>query len=148
MRAVNNGEVDFFYGISTKIEHDMQAHHYPNVVPNTLVNNRNDICFAVTRPVDGELLPILNKSVNSLSSEQKTALTNQNMITIGSRSASIVELMYANPVMFVTVTACVFLAVMILVMAAAVPEYGQPGCRAAWRGQRQLTAQRVNFFPG
>ena len=41
------------------------------------------------------------------------------MITIGSRSASIVELMYANPVMFVTVTACVFLAVMILVMAAA-----------------------------
>lgn len=119
LRAVNNGEVDFFYGISTKIEHDMQAHHYPNVVPNTLVNNRNDICFAVTRPVDGELLPILNKSVNSLSSEQKTALTNQNMITIGSRSASIVELMYANPVMFVTVTACVFLAVMILVMAAA-----------------------------
>ena len=28
---MNNGEVDF-YGISTKIEHDMQAHHYPNVV--------------------------------------------------------------------------------------------------------------------
>ena len=104
LRAVNNGEVDFFYGISTKIEHDMQAHHYPNVVPNTLVNNRNDICFAVTRPVDGELLPILNKSVNSLSSEQKTALTNQNMITIGSRSASIVELMYAIPFMFLTLT--------------------------------------------
>ena len=62
---MNNGEVDFFYGISTKIEHDMQAHHYPNVVPNTLVNDRNDICFGVTRPVDGELLPILNKSVNS-----------------------------------------------------------------------------------
>ena len=97
----------------------MQAHHYPNVVPNTLVNDRNDICFAVARPVDGELFPILNKSVNSLSSEQKTALTNQNMITIGSRSASVVELMYANPVMFVTVTACIFLAVMILVMAAA-----------------------------
>lgn len=92
LRAVNNGEVDFFYGISTKIEHDMQAHHYPNVVPNTLVNDRNDICFAVTRPVGGELLPILNKSVNSLSSEQKTALTNQNMMTIGSRTASVVEL--------------------------------------------------------
>ena len=119
LRAVNSGEVDFFYGISTKIEHDMQIHHYPNVVPNTLVNDRNDICFAVTRPVDGELLPILNKSVNSLSSEQKTALTNQNMITIGSRAASVVELMYANPVMSVTVTACIFLAVMILVMAAA-----------------------------
>ena len=119
LKAVNSGEVDFFYGLSTKIEHEMQAHHYTNVVPNTLINDRNDICFAVTRPSEGELLPILNKSINSLSSEQKTALTNQNMMTIGSRSASVVELMYANPVMFVTVTACIFLAVMILVMAAA-----------------------------
>ena len=91
----------------------------PMWFPIPWVNDRNDICFAVARPVDGELFPILNKSVNSLSSEQKTALTNQNMITIGSRSASVVELMYANPVMFVTVTACIFLAVMILVMAAA-----------------------------
>lgn len=119
LRAVNNGEVDFFYGISTKIEHEMQASHYPNVVPNTLINDRNDICFAVTRPVDGELLPILNKSINSLSSEQKTALTNQNMITIGSSSATIVKMIYANPVMFVSVTVCIFLIVMVLVMAAA-----------------------------
>lgn len=126
----------------------MQAHHYPNVVPNTLVNDRNDICFAVARPVDGELFPILNKSVNSLSSEQKTALTNQNMITIGSRSASVVELMYANPVMFVTVTACIFLAVMILVMAAARSRIRAARMQSSLSGLRQLTAPRVNSCPG
>ncbi|MCD7994782.1 MAG: ATP-binding protein [Clostridia bacterium] len=119
LRAVNNGEVDFFYGLSTKIEHDMQAHHYPNVVPNTLINDRKDICFAVNMPVEGELLPILNKSINSMSSEQKTVLANQNMITIGTSSASIVEMIYANPVMFVSVTACIFLGVVVLVAAAA-----------------------------
>lgn len=119
MRAVNNRDVDFFYGLSANMEQEIQSHHYANVVPNTLVNDRNEICFAMTGPAQAELLTIMDKAINSMSSERKEALVNQNMISVGTVSLSIVELMYANPIMFITIIACVFILVVILVLVVS-----------------------------
>lgn len=119
LRAVNNGKVDFYYGLSANMEQEIQSHHYTKVVPNTLVNDRNEMCFAMKGPADAELLTIMDKAINSMTSEKKEALVNQNMISVGAVSLSIVEMMYANPIMFVIIVASVFLLVMILVLVVS-----------------------------
>ena len=119
LAAVNRGEVDFVYGLSARIEQVIQEHHYSNVVPNTLVNNRNDMCFALPRPTQVELLTIINKAVNSLSSEDKVTLVNQNLISAGAGHLSMVELVYANPFLFVSLCAGIFLLLGILLLVAA-----------------------------
>lgn len=119
LTAVNRGDVDFYYGLSTRIEQVIQEHHFANVVPNTLVNDRNDMSFAMARPVEVELLTIMNKAVNSLSSEEKLALANQNMITTGVTQFSLTELVYAQPIMFVTVLGVIFLLLVVFVLVVA-----------------------------
>lgn len=119
LMAVNSGEVDFFYGLSTRIEEAIQEHHYMNVVPNTLVNDTIDMCFAMKSAVEPDLLTVINKAINSLSSEEKLSLTNQNLITVGESSFSLVELIYADPIMFVSVCIGIFtlLAAFVLLIA-------------------------------
>lgn len=119
LSAVNSGKADFYYGLSTTIEQEIQIHHYTNVVPNTLINDRNDISFAVVSPVETELFTIVNKAINSLSSEKKSFLANQNMISIGTVSISLVEMIYANPVMFVLIVASILLLAVVLVLVLA-----------------------------
>lgn len=119
LAAVNRGEVDFVYGLSARIEQVIQEHHYSNVVPNTLVHNRNDICFALPRPTQVELLTIINKAVNSLSSEDKVTLVNQNLLSAGVGHLSMVEMVYANPFLFVSLCAGIFLLLAILLLVVA-----------------------------
>lgn len=120
LKAVNHGEVDFFYGVSHHIERAIQQHHYTNVIPNTLVNDLNHMSFALKSPVKTELLTVLNKSISSMTSEEKDALTTQNMISVGSGSVSIVELIYSAPVKFVSIIGGVALLLVLLAGAVAV----------------------------
>lgn len=120
LKAVNHVEVDFFYGVSHHIERAIQQHHYTNVIPNTLVNDLNHMSFALKSPVKTELLTVLNKSISSMTSEEKDALTTQNMISVGSGSVSIVELIYSAPVKFVSIIGGVALLLVLLAGAVAV----------------------------
>ena len=119
LRAADRGEIDFFFGVSSIIEQEIQDHHFTNVVPNTFVNDRNDISFAVPRPAQGQLLTIMNKSINTLGSVEKDTLANQNMISAGNQKLTLTEIIYANPVMFVVTCGAIFLLVIILVLVAA-----------------------------
>lgn len=119
LQAVNNGEVDFFYGISVNVEQEIQEHHYTKVVPNTLVNDINEICFAMKQSTEVELLTIMNKAINSLSSDKKEELASQNMISMGLGPLSMIEMLYANPVMFVVIIICIFVLVIILVLVVS-----------------------------
>lgn len=119
LRAVDQGEVDFYYGVSAIMEQEIQNHHFTNVVPNTLINDRNDISFAMKRPAPGQLLTIMNKAINSLSSTQKDTIANQNMISSGTGEMTIIEMIYANPLMFVVICGVVFLLIVILILVMA-----------------------------
>ena len=119
LQAVNNGDVDFYYGLSAKIEKEIQEHYYTKVVPNTVINDRNDVSFAVTSPAHMELLTILNKSINTMSSEERETLVSQNIISTGRTSVSAVDMIYASPVMAVAVIAGIFVLIFILVMVVA-----------------------------
>lgn len=119
LKAVNQGKVDFFYGLSAEMEEEIQGHHYTNVVPYTLVNDRNEMNFAMASPAETELLTIMNKAINSLDSAEKELLVNQNMMAAGSESLTIVELIYANPLMFAGIVSVIFVIVVIFVLVAA-----------------------------
>lgn len=69
LSKVNRGEIDFAYGLSTRLEQAIQQYHFSNLVPVNLANDNSDICFALARPVDPDLLTVINKSINRLSSE-------------------------------------------------------------------------------
>lgn len=119
IKAVNKGEADYFYGLSTQIEQIIQEHHYSNVIPNTLSNSRNDIGFAVTNQTEANLLSVLNKAINSMGSDEKNALVNQNIISAGAADMSITDMVYANPFMFVLILGVVFVLIVILVLVMA-----------------------------
>lgn len=119
LRAVNRGEADFFYGLAPQIEKIIQEHHYANVIPNTLVNENNTVSFAVMRPARDELLQIMNKAISGMSSADKINTSNQNMISAGSSQFTVIDFIYANPVMVVSILVGIFWLVVIFVLLAA-----------------------------
>lgn len=101
--AVNRGEIDFVYGISPAIEHEMQMHRYTNIIPLSSINNNMEISFAMDRPINPDLMTILNKSISSLSEEEKNSISDRNLVSMGYSSMTMGELIYANPVAFIAI---------------------------------------------
>lgn len=78
LAAVNSGEADFIYGLSSKMEQDISRYHFTNLAPVTLVNDQSAISFALPTPVDPDLLTVLNKAINNLSESERTVIRNRN----------------------------------------------------------------------
>ena len=98
--AVNNGEADFIYGLSSRMEQDILRYHFTNLAPVTLVNDQSTISFALPIPVDPDLLTILNKAINNLSESERTVIRNRNLESIGVSEFSLTDFIYANPLQF------------------------------------------------
>lgn len=98
--AVNNGEADFIYGLSSRMEQDTLRYHFTNLAPVTLVNDQSTISFALPIPVDPDLLTILNKAINNLSESERTVIRNRNLESIGVSEFSLTDFIYANPLQF------------------------------------------------
>ena len=100
---LTGGEIDFVYGISPAIEHEMQAHRYTNIVPLSSINNNMEISFAMDRPINPDLMTILNKSIFSLSEEERNTISDRNLVSMGYSTMTMGELIYANPVAFIAI---------------------------------------------
>lgn len=98
--AVNNGEADFIYGLSSRMEQDILRYHFTNLAPVTLLNDQSTISFALPIPVDPDLLTILNKAINNLSESERTVIRNRNLESIGVSEFSLTDFIYANPLQF------------------------------------------------
>lgn len=98
--AVNNGEADFIYGLSSRMEQDILRYHFTNLAPVTLVNDQSTISIALPIPVDPDLLTILNKAINNLSESERTVIRNRNLESIGVSEFSLTDFIYANPLQF------------------------------------------------
>ena len=114
LRAVNKGEVDYIYGVSVILEQEMQNHRYVNVVPISRESDSTSVAFAIAQPVTPELLTILNKSISNISTEDKNAMLNRNLVSIGYTRFTIQDLIYANPV------ACIFVLTGLLFLVMTV----------------------------
>ncbi len=119
LRAVNRGEVDFYYGLSSRIEQEIQANQFKNVIPNTVVNEKNEMSFAMPSPVEGELLTIMNKAINTMTSDEKETIESQNMISIGTGHLSAIQMIYANPLLFIAILAGISLLIVVFVLIMA-----------------------------
>lgn len=113
LRAVDRGEIDFFYGLSAQMDRLMQEHQYTNLVPVTRMDNNTDISFALSRPLETELLTILNKAIGNLSTQEKNTMMDRNLVSMGYRSLGFSELIYSNPVTFIVIV-CVFLLMILI----------------------------------
>ena len=100
LAAVNSGEADFIYGLSSKMEQDISRYHFTNLAPVTLVNDQSGISFALPTPVDPDLLTVLNKAINNLSESERTVIRNRNLESIGVNEFSLTDFIYANPLQF------------------------------------------------
>lgn len=114
LKAVNKGDIDFLYSISAQIDKEMQNHIYSNVVLVSRVNNSIEISFALKRPAETELFTVLNKSIGSLSAEEKDTLLDRSLISIGHSDMGLIDMIYANPIAFISILS----AFLILIMAA------------------------------
>ena len=119
LKAVDRGEADFLCGLSANIEQEIQRNYFTNLVPVTLNDSRNEIRFAVRKPVETELFSLLNKSINSLSSDEVDAIMDQNMISIGENRFSLTDFIYAHPVSFVVGTAGVLILAVGIILVLA-----------------------------
>ena len=88
------------------------------MIPNTLINDQNNICFAVKSPARTDLLLIMNKAISSLSTEEKDILLSQNLITSGETSFSLKAMIYADPFTFVIIIGGI--AVLFIVLAGMI----------------------------
>lgn len=116
LSAVNSGEVDYIYGVSALLEHEMQNHRYVNVVPMTRESDSTEVAFALARPVTPELLTVLNKAIGNIPTEEKTAILNRNLVSAGYTSLSVQEFVYANPFLSIFILACVLILIMSVVL--------------------------------
>lgn len=110
---VNSGKVDFYYGISAHLESVIQQKNFSNVVQVNLINVNQDIGFALKKPVQPELLTIINKVLNNLSDEQKTSISSRNVVSIGTPEMTLKSIIYGNPPLAVAVVT-VFMVLILL----------------------------------
>lgn len=116
--AVNNGEADFIYGLSSRMEQDILRYHFTNLAPVTLVNDQSTISFALPIPVDPDLLTILNKAINNLSESERTVIRNRNLESIGVSEFSLTDFIYANPLQFMFIVMFVLSALFTALLLA------------------------------
>ncbi len=116
LKAVNRGEADFIYGLSARLEQAIQQYRFVNLIPVTLPNDQSKISFALARPADSELLTILNKAINNLTSAEKAAIQNNNMVSMGVSEFTVSEFIYSNPVRFILIVAIALLIILTAVL--------------------------------
>ncbi len=116
LTAVNRGEVDFAFGLTSSMEQEIQRNYLSNAVPVSLFDSDSNINFALSTPTENELLTILNKTINSLSSEEKADIINRNMVSTGMSTFSLRDLIYTNPVMVITVVSVMLLLVVAIIL--------------------------------
>lgn len=119
LAAVSKGEADFTYDISIRVEMEMQQHYFSSILPVSLHNRSIDIGFAMEKPSEPSLLTILDKSLARLTTEETTAIASQNMISIGDTSLTLKKIIYANPILSISIVGAILLLVVAVAILAA-----------------------------
>lgn len=116
LSAVNQGEVDFAYGLSAQIESAMQQRTFSNLVSVSLYENSNDISFAFARPIESNMLTIFNKALNGMGSTELSTISNANLVSTGQASFSLENFIYSNPVLAVSIVAAFLILLIVIIV--------------------------------
>lgn len=116
LNMVNKGKADVAFGLSVQMENALQQSFYSNVVPVSLTERVTAICFALPRPADPDLLTIVNKGLNSMSSAERTAIIDENQVSVGRTSFTLADVFYTHPILSVAT----IIAVLVLFFAVVI----------------------------
>lgn len=116
VRAVNKGEADFVYGLSTSLEAELQKPFYSNITTVSFFDNSTPVSFGISRPASPELLSILNKGIGKISSEEKDAITGRNFISSSYSAVTLTEVIYQNPMVAISFVAVFLLLILLIVV--------------------------------
>lgn len=116
LEEVNSGKLDFVYGLSARLESKIQENNFTNLVQVNLINDNQEMNFAIPSPAQPELLSVLNKAINNLTSEEKAIITNRNMVSIGETDMTLSSIIYGNPGLAVAVVAVVSMLLLVVVI--------------------------------
>lgn len=117
LEAVNKGNVDFAYGLSARLESVLQQGVFANTVPVSIPESTNHISFALLRPVNPNLLTILNKTINSIPRAEKTGIVERNLISVGGRRFTLRYLIYTEPVLVISVITIILFTLLLAITA-------------------------------
>jgi signal transduction histidine kinase/CheY-like chemotaxis protein len=113
---VNQGKLDFFYGVSSHLEYIIQQENFTNIVQVNLINDSLDVSFAMAKPASPKLLAILNKAMGSISAEKRTEITSRNVVSIGESHITLSSIIYANPIMAIAAVAVILTLILAVVL--------------------------------
>lgn len=119
LAEVNRGDLDFVYGISSRLESIIQQNNFTNLVQVNIVNDTQNISFAMPSPAQPELMSILNKAINSLTDEERAVIKSRNLVSFGENRMTLSSIINANPVLAIVVVALVLTLVLIVVIISA-----------------------------
>lgn len=117
--AVNSGEVDIVYAVSFSLEPILQEHRYMDIVPVAKINNNTNVTFAMARPIHADLLTILNKAIGNLSDQEKSTILDRNLVSIGYSSYSLSDIIYSNPLAFISIVSIFLLLLVAIVLISS-----------------------------
>lgn len=116
LEDVNRGRMDFIYGLSSRLESIIQQNNFTNLVQVNLINDNQGISFAMPSPAQPELMSVLNKAINNMTSEQKAVISSRNLVSIGGRKMTLSSIIYGNPGLAVNVVVVVLTLVIIVII--------------------------------
>lgn len=118
LKAVNSGEADYTRMPASFIEDFYAQDYYANISLAADTDLREEVSFALPRPVNVSLYSILNKAINNFSEEESHCILTQNTLTLPKSKVTLKTLFYTNPVLMVSlcVGAILFLSVIIILL--------------------------------
>ena len=109
--AVNSGKADYCYGNGYSVQYYANQEQYKNIylVPQSM--RMQDMCLGVTKPVDVNLLTILNKVIASIPENTRQAIVYNN-ISSENKHITLSAYVNANPWQAISLVGILFLVIL------------------------------------
>lgn len=116
--AVNKGEADYTRMPASFIEDFYARGYYANISLIADTNQRDEVSFALPRPVNVQLYALLNKAINNFSEEESRSILSQNTLTLPKSKFTLKTLFYSNPIMVIGISigSILFIAIVIILL--------------------------------
>lgn len=117
VNAVENGRADVTFVTSSFVEDLFSRNYYTQVTIIVSNTTQSRISVALPKNVNIPLFSILNKVINSIPEGEMNSIISRNLVSAGKNNMTIKSLVYANPLMFVTILGIfLFLAALCLLL--------------------------------
>ena len=113
IEMVNNGTADYTYGSTYLVEYVTELRSYHNLQTLLLPEVTDNLAIGLRRPVNPILLTVLNKAINTMSSESLQDIVMRNT-ALRDQNRTLMSIIYAYP-MVVVILASVLTAIVVIV---------------------------------